>query len=149
MARQFEFMRNSSQSSKSKCNPSPHTLCPAPSGRRQIQGESNAWGQRSSPAELWAGLVRPLLSTPSMSSGSMMTCRHFLLSVLENSPACQVAFEVFPDLLVIRIHVAKLIFTTPLLLFRICVCKRPTRCYKPAVISGSHVVVPTKQHLDR
>ena len=124
MALQFEFMQNSNASYKSKCSNTSHMLCPITLNRRQMHEEGSNWGdQHSNPAERWASLVRPLLSTPSMSGGdggsgsgssgggcgSMMTCRHFLLTTLENSPACQVAFEVRAA------YSIKLTFTCPLL----------------------------------
>eukprot|EP00108_Taenia_solium_P003794 TsM_000254400 transcript=TsM_000254400 gene=TsM_000254400 len=99
MARQFEIMQSSNLPTSRRCKNPSHILCPSPLGSRQTDWTENSCSQGLNPAERWASLVRPLLSTPSTDnapSGShvgMMVSRHFLLTTLENSPSCQVAFE--------------------------------------------------------
>lgn len=102
MARQFEIMQSSSPPTSRRCKNPAHILCPSHFGSRQTDWIENSYSQGSNPAERWASLVRPLLSTPSTDNApsgpyvGMMVSRHFLLTTLENSPSCQVAFEVRP-----------------------------------------------------
>ncbi|KAL5108600.1 Anaphase-promoting complex subunit 1 [Taenia crassiceps] len=99
MARQFEIMQSLSLPTSRGCKNLSHILCSSPLGSCRTDWTENSCSQGLNPAERWASLVRPLLSTPSTDnapSGSyvgMMVSRHFLLTTLENSPSCQVAFE--------------------------------------------------------
>ncbi|VDD75357.1 unnamed protein product [Mesocestoides corti] len=105
LARQFEIMRCSgallSQSSATTRSHLPHILCSRSLEPRRQEGNQDlcqAW----SPAERWASIVLPILTTPSSANRdgcvgsaytSMLASRHFLLTTLENNPACQVSFE--------------------------------------------------------
>ncbi|VDO04499.1 unnamed protein product [Rodentolepis nana] len=89
IARQFEIMRSSRSTHKQKL--SGQTLR---SNSKTGGIPSRQWDeitQERGPADRWFGLVRPILTNPS--TDGMVVSRHFLLSTLENSPACQVAFD--------------------------------------------------------
>ncbi|VDM16879.1 unnamed protein product [Hydatigera taeniaeformis] len=98
MARQFEIMQSPSPLSSRRKHTS-HILCSSPVGSRHTDWPENSCSQALNPAERWTSLVRPLLSTPSADNApnssyvGMMASRHFLLTTLENSSSCQVAFE--------------------------------------------------------
>ncbi|KAM3176168.1 hypothetical protein ACTXT7_007040 [Hymenolepis weldensis] len=90
MARQFAIMK-SSRSSTLKQKLSGQALR---SNNKMGGVSSKEWDeitQERGPADWWFGLVRPILTNPS--TGGMVVSRHFLLITLENSPACQVAFD--------------------------------------------------------
>lgn len=99
MARQFEIMQSSSLPTSRRCKHPSNILCSSSLGSRQTDRTENSCSKGLNPAERWGSLVHPLLSTPSADNapnGSyvcMMVSRHFLLTTLENSPSCQVAFE--------------------------------------------------------
>nr|CDS30613.1 anaphase promoting complex subunit 1 [Hymenolepis microstoma] len=90
IARQFEIMRSSRRGTHKQ-----KLAGQALRSNNKTGGiPSRQWDeitQERGPADRWFGLVRPILTNPS--TDGMVVSRHFLLSTLENSPACQVAFD--------------------------------------------------------
>ncbi|KAM7533602.1 hypothetical protein Aperf_G00000127576 [Anoplocephala perfoliata] len=90
MARQFEIMRTSRSALKQKH--SGRSLSSTKTGNRTREfDEVSCCNREQEPADRWFGLVRPIITNPC--TDGMVVSRHFLLSTLENSPACQVAFD--------------------------------------------------------
>lgn len=91
MARQFEIMRTSRSTVKRKLSGRTLYSTKLIGKRTRDFDEINCCNQKRGPADRWFGLVRPILTNPC--ADGMVVSRHFLLSTLENSSACQVAFD--------------------------------------------------------